>query len=218
MRDDTHEGTGAEVSAEALSGAGAQSDAEAPGGGPPTGDQPGEVPPDPGAQAIWSADDLSDVWTRAIAYGADAVLLATAGVILSLYLLCLTPIWMLTRFPYFVAASFALLLGIYCTFLVGGSANTLGHRMLRLTVVRTDGSRVSYGRAFVRWLGYLLCTLTIFVGFAIAAWDRNCQGLHDKLADTVVLGPRAALSTKIWASALLLALVVAGLYGIAWLY
>jgi uncharacterized RDD family membrane protein YckC len=171
----------------------------------------------PGSRVAWTPDDLSDVWTRSIGYGVDAVLLGTAGVIVSLYVLCLTPVWRLTQLPLYAGASFALLLGIYCTILVGSSARTLGHSLLGLTVVRTDGSRVSYGRAFVRWLGYLLCTATVFLGFVIAVWDESRQGLHDKMADTVVIGPRASLAAKVWASAVLLALLGTGAYGIAWL-
>jgi uncharacterized RDD family membrane protein YckC len=172
----------------------------------------------PGSPVAWTSDDLSDVWTRAIGYGVDAVLLGAAGVILGLYALCLTPVWRLTQLPLYAGVSFAVLLGFYCTILVGASSRTIGHSLLGLTVIRSDGGRVSYERAFVRWVGYLLCTATVFLGFAVSLWDQNRQGLHDKLADTVVIGPRASLAAKISASTFLLALIGVGAYGIAWVF
>ncbi len=177
-----------------------------------------EMPPGPDSPVVWAADDLPDVWTRAIGYGVDAVLLAAAGVVVAFDITFLGPIWLMGRFDLILGASFVVLLMVYTTVLVGTNGRTIGHSLLHLMVVRTSGHRVSYGRAFVRWVGYVLCTLTLFIGFAIAIVDRNRQGLHDKLADTVVIGERASLATRLWATVVLLALITVGIFLLRWMF
>ncbi len=144
--------------------------------------------------------------------------LAAAGVAITLCVAVLAPVWVFARFDLSVGTSFLLLLAIYSTVLVGSTGRTVGHSLLRLQVVRSNGNQVSYWRAFVRWIGYLLCTATIFIGFAIAIWDKDRQGLHDKLADTVVIGNRASLPAKVLASVLLLAMLGLGISLLAWLF
>ncbi len=169
------------------------------------------------ARIDWSAGDLAEVSTRAIGYGVDAVLLAAAGALVALYVLLLVPAYQLTRFYLWTAGPFALLLGVYCTLCVGSTGRTIGHALFGLRVVRSDGSSVSYARAFVRWIGYLLCTATAFIGFAIALWDPKKQGLHDKLADTVVVGAHASTAVKVWASLVLLGAIAVGAFLLRWL-
>ena len=73
----------------------------------------------------------------------------------------------------------------YGVILVSASGTTAGKRAMNWRVVRTDGSRVGLLRAFVRELakfGPMLLVSTVFVAFRT---DR--RGLHDLLADTVVI-------------------------------
>ena len=64
---------------------------------------------------------------------------------------------------------------------------TLGDMLLGLRVVRTDGRRVSFGRAFLRLVGAYFSGLVFFLGFLWALFDGRRQGWHDKLAGTVVV-------------------------------
>jgi uncharacterized RDD family membrane protein YckC len=65
---------------------------------------------------------------------------------------------------------------------------TIGHRVLGMEIRRVeDGRRPGVGQVIVRFLGYILCYITIFIGFIIAAFDPRKQGLHDKIANTVVV-------------------------------
>ncbi|MBE3596443.1 MAG: RDD family protein [Hydrogenibacillus sp.] len=65
---------------------------------------------------------------------------------------------------------------------------TLGKLALGLAVVTPDGGPVRLGRALVReTLGKLVSTLMLGIGFAIAAFDRRKQAIHDSLAGTVVV-------------------------------
>lgn len=51
------------------------------------------------------------------------------------------------------------------------------------------GGAVRPGQAVLRYLGYVLSTLPLGVGFLWIALDRKKQGWHDKLAGTVVIRP-----------------------------
>ncbi len=68
-----------------------------------------------------------------------------------------------------------------------GGGRTLGMRLLRLRVVRTDMSPLSPGRAVIRFLGLWISFLVCFVGVLWVAFDSRHQGWHDKIADSVVI-------------------------------
>ena len=73
----------------------------------------------------------------------------------------------------------------YGVLLVRFYSASAGKRFLGIQVVRSDGSRVGWGRAFVRELvkfSPLFPVVVLMVGLRI---DK--RGLHDMLADTVVI-------------------------------
>jgi uncharacterized RDD family membrane protein YckC/ribosomal protein L40E len=76
---------------------------------------------------------------------------------------------------------------IYYTVTVGKWGRTIGKAALRIKVVKADGSRVSYGRAFGRSLAYYLNGFTLDIGFLIIAFTKEKRGLHDYIADTIVI-------------------------------
>jgi uncharacterized RDD family membrane protein YckC len=77
---------------------------------------------------------------------------------------------------------------LYFTLLTGDAGQTLAKSLLGIRVVRTDGTNVSYGRAFARSLGYFLSIFFgTFLGFIWVLWDRKNQTWHDKIAGTVVI-------------------------------
>lgn len=64
---------------------------------------------------------------------------------------------------------------------------TIGGIVLGHKIIRTDGRPVSFAVATVRSLLSLFSMLVIFLGFLWAAWDREKQTWHDKIAGTVVV-------------------------------
>ncbi|KPJ96480.1 MAG: hypothetical protein AMJ55_02035 [Gammaproteobacteria bacterium SG8_15] len=50
-----------------------------------------------------------------------------------------------------------------------------------------SGDPMSYKQAVIRYLGYFVSVMTLFVGFLWIAWDKRKQGFHDKMANTVVV-------------------------------
>jgi uncharacterized RDD family membrane protein YckC len=67
------------------------------------------------------------------------------------------------------------------------SGQTVGKSMLGIKVVSTDGSRVSTGKAVLRYIGYLVSGIVLSLGFLWVAYDRKRQGWHDKIAGTYVI-------------------------------
>jgi uncharacterized RDD family membrane protein YckC len=66
---------------------------------------------------------------------------------------------------------------------------TLGMKVFNLRVVKTDGSPLTVGGAIVRYVGYIVDSI-IFglpIGYLWAAFDKDKQAWHDKMAGTYVI-------------------------------
>lgn len=67
------------------------------------------------------------------------------------------------------------------------TGQTVGKFCMSIKVIRTDSSRVDLRYAFIRFLGCVLCTASLGIGFILIAFDSHKQGLHDRMADTYVV-------------------------------
>jgi len=76
---------------------------------------------------------------------------------------------------------------IYYTVAVGKWGRTVGKATLRLKVVKPDRSRVSYWRGLGRSLAYYLNGFMLGLSFLMIAFTKNKRGLHDYIADTIVI-------------------------------
>jgi uncharacterized RDD family membrane protein YckC len=132
-----------------------------------------------------------DITTRAIAYVTDGVLLfGTGAFMLSIVMALLRPAISFDATVLIHVALFTAALAIYTTYFISQHGRTPGQEMFHLRVLDVEGgAHISVWRAFLRWVGYLVSTLTLFIGFLVAARDRWGQGWPDRLAGTVVVGP-----------------------------
>lgn len=64
---------------------------------------------------------------------------------------------------------------------------TPGKRALSLFVTDMRGRKISFGRATARYFGKILSSLILLIGYFMIAFTRRKQGLHDMLADCLVL-------------------------------
>ena len=65
---------------------------------------------------------------------------------------------------------------------------TPGMMILGLRVAReADGMSPGLGRSILRFVGYWICWITLFIGFFWVGFDSRKQGWHDKIAGTVVV-------------------------------
>jgi uncharacterized RDD family membrane protein YckC len=72
--------------------------------------------------------------------------------------------------------------------LPGLTGRTVGKWATGLRISRRDGSEIGIGRAFLRhFVGYPLSFVTGGLGFLVAAVTPRRRGLHDLIADTVVV-------------------------------
>ena len=63
---------------------------------------------------------------------------------------------------------------------------TLGKRVMGIYVTSNDGSRLSFAQATIRYFSKYLSSI-LLIGFIMAAFTKNKQGLHDMIADTLVV-------------------------------
>lgn len=69
-----------------------------------------------------------------------------------------------------------------------GMGSTRGQRFFRLAVVDAEtGQPIGFGRAGMRYFGYVISALACYVGLIWAAFDPKKQGWHDKLANSIVI-------------------------------
>ena len=73
---------------------------------------------------------------------------------------------------------------------------TIGKSLCGLKVGGPNGERISVGRALGREAAKIISSLTMLIGFVIAAFTRNKQALHDFVASTYVVreGPSRVLA------------------------
>ena len=67
---------------------------------------------------------------------------------------------------------------------------TFGKQALQLRVAGNDGKAIGFGRASVRHFGKFLSVLGVGIGFLMIGITERRQGLHDKIAGSVVIARR----------------------------
>jgi uncharacterized RDD family membrane protein YckC len=75
------------------------------------------------------------------------------------------------------------------------TGQTPGKMALGIKVISTEGSPVSWGKALLRYLGYIISGLVLSIGFIWVAFDAKRQGWHDKIAGTYVVPKETHFST-----------------------
>lgn len=65
---------------------------------------------------------------------------------------------------------------------------TPGKRMLGLKVIdQITGENLSVGKSLIRYIGYLVSTIILMIGFIMVAFTQKKQGLHDLMAGSIVV-------------------------------
>ncbi len=67
------------------------------------------------------------------------------------------------------------------------AGGTFGKRAVDIRVVDLQGQRISFGRATGRYFGKIISALILFIGFFMIGFTSKKQGLHDMIADTLVI-------------------------------
>ena len=167
---------------------------------PPAGGYPPAQPP---AYAYGAAPQVTygGFWIRFVAYIIDAIIIGIPILILAVILGVVMGVAMgasgTTSDTAVNTASqgvgslveliaFVVSVGYFVFF--WGRGQTLGMRLFHLRVAdATTGAPIGYGRAALRYLGYVISAIVCYVGLIWAAFDARKQGWHDKMANSVVL-------------------------------
>ena len=64
---------------------------------------------------------------------------------------------------------------------------TVGKKVMGVVVTDERGHRAPLSQTFVRYVGRLLCELTFGIGYLLVLFDPRRQGLHDRVARTLVV-------------------------------
>lgn len=68
-----------------------------------------------------------------------------------------------------------------------GSQATVGKLALGIKVTDLDGQRIGFGRATGRFFGKIISSFILNIGYLMAAFTARKQGLHDIMADCLVV-------------------------------
>ena len=69
---------------------------------------------------------------------------------------------------------------------------SVGKLAIGIRVTDLEGRRISFWRALGRYAAKVLSWFILAIGFLMIGWTRRKQGLHDMLANTLVLNGRAS--------------------------
>lgn len=95
--------------------------------------------------------------------------------------------WELNAAAIIILTYFLAFVPLYFVGLWVWRGQTLGKMAVAIRVLRSDGRPVGVGAALLRLVGYLFSWLLLFAGFLMILFSRRRQGLHDHLADTIVV-------------------------------
>ncbi|MFN2621770.1 MAG: RDD family protein [Chthoniobacterales bacterium] len=127
-------------------------------------------------------------WIRLVAKFVDGIVLQVAGLGLRFVVsLMFDPTKQVGAFLV-VDWILSLIIGAsYATYFVGKFGATPGKMACRLRIVMADGSKVTYLRAFGRHFAEILSSITLGIGYIMAAFDDEKRSLHDRVCDTRVI-------------------------------
>lgn len=76
----------------------------------------------------------------------------------------------------------------YFVFYQAMNGQTLGKKAMKIKVVDLSGNKPTIMTFFLREIiGKLISTIILLIGYLMILWDGKKQGLHDKIAGTVVI-------------------------------
>jgi len=141
--------------------------------------------------------DYAEVWRRFAAWIIDAIILGALFPVIFLITYYVyyetSPGRYLDFEPLGTGIFYWLCFGIiYFIGFWAWRGQTPGKMILKIKIVKSDGSPIDIGRAILRYIGYLVSTVIAFIGHFIIIWDRKKQGLHDKIAGTYVVNTHQA--------------------------
>jgi uncharacterized RDD family membrane protein YckC len=76
---------------------------------------------------------------------------------------------------------------VYEAWFLVHKGGTPGKLILGLQVIRGKGGKITWGLAIGRYFAHMVSSLTLYIGYLMAAWDEEKRALHDHICDTRVV-------------------------------
>ena len=70
---------------------------------------------------------------------------------------------------------------------VTGRGQTVGKMVMNIKIIKADGTDVGVGDSILRYIGYIVSSVIILLGYVWIFIDDKNQGWHDKIAKTYVI-------------------------------
>lgn len=133
-------------------------------------------------------DAFGGFWRRMLAYLIDLLLFSALFFVIGMILAVIAPNIELASVEGFFNILGLLVFWVYFANMESGRyQGTLGKRALGLRVCDENGQRITFGRASGRFFGKILSGLALGIGFLMIGFTKQKQGLHDKMASTLVV-------------------------------
>jgi len=133
-------------------------------------------------------------WIRFLASLLDGIIMGVVGLLLQFPILLkmMSAPQEVASFRWFGLQMFLSLVKFvvsvgYETWFVGALGATPGKMVCGLKIVMPDGSRIGYARALARFFAKIISSLTLLIGFVMAAFDDQKRALHDRICETRVV-------------------------------
>ncbi len=89
--------------------------------------------------------------------------------------------------PFLFLINLAISIG-YWVFYQASAGQTLGKKVMGIKVVDLSGNKPTAMTFFLREIiGKMVSAIILFIGYLMILWDAKKQGLHDKIAGTIVV-------------------------------
>ena len=152
-----------------------------------------------------TVDSYGGFWRRAMAFSIDKIILFFTSLFILIIGALALSIGFLSRYRDMLPERFEeitinftliyLLMTVfismfYFTYFHGAAGQTPGKMIFGLKVVQSTGEQMTFGLAFLRWVGYIISAVVFYLGFIWIAFDAKKRGWHDKIAGTVVIRVR----------------------------
>jgi uncharacterized RDD family membrane protein YckC len=132
-------------------------------------------------------------WIRYLAELLDGIILGIIFQVANLFI-TVPPYETVPLNPFSVLSMFSLSLSVnlminisYYVFFNGKYGATPGKMVIGAKIVNTDGSPISYTKAFARFFAEMLSAFILGIGYIMAAFDSQKRALHDRICNTLVI-------------------------------
>jgi uncharacterized RDD family membrane protein YckC len=133
----------------------------------------------PGCGRVLGGVEYAGFWIRFASYIIDFIILFVVGIVLAL------AIGGTSGTVLQIAVGLVYTIGFWVA-----QGATPGKMAVGIKITTVDGGDIDFGRALLRYVGYIASALILLIGYLMIAFTREKRGLHDYIAGTVVIKTR----------------------------